>query len=66
MMENIDMLGLGFNPSRHIKERNKKAKTTNRSGACEAQGRAERRWLARVNFVAGAWVIAHASMTQEQ
>jgi hypothetical protein len=63
-VENTVVLGLGFNPNRHIKERNKKVKATNRSGDCEAQGRAERRRLAGAYSVAGAQVIAHTGMTQ--
>jgi hypothetical protein len=60
------VLGLGYNPNWHIKESNKKAKAANRSGACEAQGRAKWHWLADAYSIAGARVIAHASMTQEQ
>jgi hypothetical protein len=52
-VENSSVLGLGFNPNQHIKEKNKKAIAANISGAGEAERRVDRRRLAGAYSEAG-------------
>jgi hypothetical protein len=61
---NTSVLGLGFNPNRHIQEKQQEKERASRSGTQEAKE--EAKWRRLADTVAGARVEARTCITQDE